>query len=63
MAVQKTKRQLAEEKKIERMEVIYQDFLNKIKRIEKVRDEKIAAIIKESEERQIKEAKQKLRQF
>jgi len=60
MTDQKTKRQLSEEKKIERIEAIYRDFLNKIARIEKVRDEKIAAIIKKSEERQAEKIRQEL---
>ena len=60
MAVQKTKTQLTEQKKIEQIELIYQDFLNKIKRIEKVRDEKISAIIQKAEERQIEKVKQEL---
>lgn len=60
MAVQATKKQLSEKEAAEQIKAIERDFLNKIERIEKVRDEKIAAIIKKAEERQIREVKESL---
>lgn len=60
MAAQETKKQLSEEETIEQIKAIYQDFLRKIERIEKVRDEKMAAIIKKAEQRQIRKLKQEL---
>lgn len=60
MAAQATKKQLSEQEAIAQIKAIYQDFLNKIARIEKVRDEKIAAIIKKAEQRQIKQTRESL---
>jgi len=60
MATQKTKKQISAENATQQIKAIYQDFLNKIERIEKVRDQKIADIIKKAEQRQIKKIKQEL---
>lgn len=60
MAIQKTKKRLTNQQAIEQIKAIYQDFLNKIAKIEKSRDEKISTIIKKADERQIKEIRKKL---
>lgn len=60
MATQKISQELAE-KKIKQMEAIYQDFLNKIKKIEQVRDDKISAIIKKADERQMEKIRQEFK--
>jgi len=60
MAVQKINKQLST-KKAEQIEAIYQDFLNKIKKIEQVRDDKISAIIKKADARQIEKIRQELK--
>ncbi len=61
MAKQKAKRQVSPEKAIKQINAIYQEFLNKIDKIEKVRDQKIADIIKKAEARQIEKIRQELR--
>ncbi|MEK7097350.1 MAG: hypothetical protein AAB906_00710 [Patescibacteria group bacterium] len=52
---------ISEEDGIEQMKIAYQDFLRKIKEIEKKRDERIMVIISKIEEREIQKIKKEIK--
>lgn len=48
-------KQLSQQEATKQIKAIYQDFLNKINKIKQVRNEKVTAIIKKAEQKQIED--------
>jgi len=52
---------ISEQETIKKIQQIYEEFLNKIKEIEIVRDQKVFSIIRKAEQRQIEAIKARLK--